>query len=127
MNCPMCHGQRFLNKYFPCPECGATGTISCCGDQGACMTIPEEFDCIDCNAHVFAYTGAQQRCLVCQWIHDRPDLTEKEIAEIRVITATPIYNIYENNNYPTRECDRCGKLYKGPAVYCSHKCAMEDA
>jgi hypothetical protein len=26
-----------------------------------------------------------------------------------------------------RACDRCGKPYRGPAVYCSLACALEDA
>jgi hypothetical protein len=26
-----------------------------------------------------------------------------------------------------RACDHCGKLYRGPSVYCSFECAMADA
>jgi uncharacterized OB-fold protein len=34
---------------------------------------------------------------------------------------------YRNDKYPPRECDRCGKVYRGPAVYCSLQCAELDA
>ena len=59
------------------------------------MTIePSEFDCIDCHAHVYSWADRiGNRCAVCQWIHDMPYLTEKEIAEIRLITATPILEV----------------------------------
>lgn len=49
-----------------------------------------QFVCIDCNCTVFSWTEVRERCAVCQWIHDQPDLTKEEIAEIRVLTATPI-------------------------------------
>lgn len=35
--------------------------------------------------------------------------------------------LYRNEAYPDRACDRCGKIYRGPAVYCSIECAIEDA
>jgi hypothetical protein len=34
---------------------------------------------------------------------------------------------YRNDAFPERECDRCGKTYRGPAVYCSFGCAIADA
>lgn len=34
---------------------------------------------------------------------------------------------YHNDDYPERLCDRCGKTYRGPAVYCSLECALADA
>jgi hypothetical protein len=35
---------------------------------------------------------------------------------------------YLDVSYPLRNCDnaRCGKPYRGPAVYCSHACAIDD-
>jgi hypothetical protein len=52
---------------------------------------PREFDCEDCNCHVYTWADdGATRCLVCTWIRSMPDLTEDEIAEIRVMTATPI-------------------------------------
>jgi Zn ribbon nucleic-acid-binding protein len=34
---------------------------------------------------------------------------------------------YRDEQFPERDCDRCGRTYRGPAVYCSLKCAQEDA
>jgi hypothetical protein len=33
---------------------------------------------------------------------------------------------YSDDTYPERLCDYCGTLYRGPAVYCSLECALED-
>jgi hypothetical protein len=34
---------------------------------------------------------------------------------------------YFDDGFPERECDHCGKPYRGPAVYCSLECALADA
>lgn len=34
---------------------------------------------------------------------------------------------YRDDTFPERLCDGCGKLYRGPAVYCSLECAVGDA
>ena len=34
---------------------------------------------------------------------------------------------YMNEACDERECDGCGRLYRGPAVYCSLACALADA
>jgi hypothetical protein len=34
---------------------------------------------------------------------------------------------YSDDSYPERECERCVKLYRGPAVYCCFECAVADA
>jgi hypothetical protein len=60
---------------------------------------PDEFDCIDCNVHVYAWaTSNRKRCMVCQWIYDTPNLTKEQIAEIRVMTATPILEKEDGNH-----------------------------
>jgi hypothetical protein len=33
---------------------------------------------------------------------------------------------YIDPSFPERACDCCGKLYRGPSVYCSLECAMDD-
>jgi hypothetical protein len=51
----------------------------------------KEFDCIDCHCHVYTWMDdPRDRCAVCTWIYMQPNLTKSEIAEIRLITATPI-------------------------------------
>jgi hypothetical protein len=53
-----------------------------------------EFDCIDCNVHVYSWAGRiNDRCMVCQWIYDQPELTQKEIDEIRFMTGTPLFRV----------------------------------
>ena len=34
---------------------------------------------------------------------------------------------YDDAHFSERKCDRCGKPYRGPAVYCSFACAEADA
>ena len=34
---------------------------------------------------------------------------------------------YQNDHYPCRKCDHCQKPYRGPALYCSLTCALDDA
>jgi hypothetical protein len=52
---------------------------------------PKEFDCEDCGVHVYSWCDDEATCcLVCAWIRSMPDLTEAEIAEIRIMTATPV-------------------------------------
>jgi ribosomal protein S27AE len=34
---------------------------------------------------------------------------------------------YRDDRFAERACDRCGKPYRGPAVYCSLACALADA
>jgi hypothetical protein len=73
--------------------------------DGVCDGIPDdapvwrftmdnhrEFECLDCHCIVLVWMGNLlcQRCAVCTWIHDQPNLTKEQIAEIRVLTATPI-------------------------------------
>jgi hypothetical protein len=36
-------------------------------------------------------------------------------------------NPYRDDSFPERDCDHCGKPYRGPAVYCSLDCAVSDA
>src|SRR3954462_8670222 len=34
---------------------------------------------------------------------------------------------YIDESFPARNCDRCRRQYRGPAVYCSLKCALADS
>jgi hypothetical protein len=33
---------------------------------------------------------------------------------------------YVDETFAERACDYCGKLYRGPALYCSLECATDD-
>jgi predicted amidophosphoribosyltransferase len=39
----------------------------------------------------------------------------------------PVRDPYRDQRFVERACDRCGKAYQGPAVYCSFECAVADA
>lgn len=89
---------------------------------------PREFDCDTCNVHVYTWADdTRTKCAVCYWISNLKNLTPEDEQEIRTMTGTPILPKYIDDSYPERNCDYCGKLYRGPAVYCSHTCAMKDA
>lgn len=34
---------------------------------------------------------------------------------------------YRDDSYQERDCDHCGKPFRGPAIYCSLECAVADA
>jgi len=34
---------------------------------------------------------------------------------------------HTDTGWPERNCDHCGKAFRGPAVLCSHACVIGDA
>lgn len=73
---------------------------------------------------------------------DREELEREQAAElarlqsktsdIKAVSLPPVWgpvgrDAYKDHTYPERPCDYCAKLYRGPAVYCSLKCALADA
>jgi hypothetical protein len=38
----------------------------------------------------------------------------------------PVDDLYRDERFTERQCDFCGKPYRGPAGYCSLECAMDD-
>jgi hypothetical protein len=57
---------------------------------------------------------AERFCVRCGFLDDPNPLTERAAA-------------YHDALFPERACDACGKPYRGPAVYCSLRCAIDDA
>lgn len=53
----------------------------------------------------------------------------RKLREDELDTQDAVDRSYIDVSYPLRNCDndRCGKAYRGPAVYCSHACAIDDA
>lgn len=49
----------------------------------------------------------------------------QELAEIHAIVRARA--MYHDDTQPERGCDHCAKTYRGPAVYCSLRCALADA
>lgn len=44
-----------------------------------------------------------------------------------LIQIVALVDPYRDDSFPTRDCDNCGRPYRGPAVYCSLACAQGDA
>jgi hypothetical protein len=56
------------------------------------------------------------------------DKARGHAAEVaRDAAAQKARSAYRDDSFPERACDRCGKNYRGPAVYCSLECATADA
>lgn len=53
----------------------------------------------------------------------------RTLREEELDTQDTIDRSYIDPHWPMRNCDNeaCGKPYRGPAVYCSHECAIADA
>jgi hypothetical protein len=45
----------------------------------------------------------------------------------RAAAAQKARSAYRDDSFAERTCDRCGRSYRGPAVYCSLECAVADA
>jgi hypothetical protein len=45
----------------------------------------------------------------------------------RAAAAQKARSAYRDDSFAERACDRCGRRYRGPAVYCSLECAVADA
>jgi hypothetical protein len=45
----------------------------------------------------------------------------------RGMAAQRAVDAYIDETYPERNCDYCQRPYRGPAVYCSLRCAQDDA
>jgi len=47
--------------------------------------------------------------------------------ETMIISECGAEASYRDDTFEPRKCDKCGELYRGPAVYCSMRCALADA
>ena len=81
-----------------CPECNGKGRIK--------LFRHGRMPCLECNG-----SGIVSCC----------DAAGSSAAPERAAKA------YVDPTFPERACDGCGALYRGPAVYCSLRCAQEDA
>ena len=116
MICEICRGEGRLDTLFgekrPCPECNGSGVASCCDAAGS--SASPSFICPHCGAESFNPNDIRERyCGRCHAfiVDDWP----------------PSPEAYRDESFDERACDYCGKLYRGPAVYCSLECALADA
>jgi hypothetical protein len=95
---------------------------------------PHEFRCTDCGHNVVTFYRSPDdpdRCAICRFVRSQP-------AEDREAIRSRVYDLesweywtmvgsYRDNELPERRCDACNTPYRGPAVYCCHRCATADA
>ena len=91
--------------------------------------------CAKCGEQVGIYPSGQEAlrrfpamrivCVQCIEPHTREVLVPGALDE--PFESVPAAKAYRDARYPERACDRCGGLYRGPAVYCSLDCAVADA
>jgi hypothetical protein len=105
---------------FTCPDCGRTSYNLNDVREGYCGFCHAftgngalKARCAACGAPA---RGRLILCLDC----GRPFVFAENYVE-RAEAA------YHNDRFAERPCDNCGELYRGPAVYCSLKCALADA
>ena len=152
MICEICRGEGRLDTLFgdkrPCPECNGSGVATSPptwaeqqladakawreemagrhhvsvdtlfgepqSDIGVIRRAPPSFVCPHCGAESFNPNDIAQRyCGRCHAfiVDDWP----------------PSPEAYCDESFGERACDFCGRLYRGPAVYCSLECAMAHA
>jgi len=58
---------------------------------------------------------------------DAPEFNEVAMPDPVPAFQRARVNPYDDARFTPRPCDRCGKTYRGPAVYCSLACAQADA
>ena len=126
MICPTCRGRQFipvagsgdddddLTEMKPCPDC-IGGIASCCDAAGA-RPIEPRFTCAGCGR------VQERNTILCEQC-GRPLV----FASFGADPYEDGSRGYRDDTCPERMCDRCSRLYRGPAVYCSLECAIADA
>jgi len=89
-------------RHGVCPDCG--GLVFLPGPRGGAAV---NISCADCGSRFNVAA---------------PDYGVIFYAE-RIGKPHP----YRDKSCLARPCDRCDKVYRGPAVYCSFQCAVDDA
>ena len=92
-----------------CPECKGRGYVK--------LFRHGRMQCLEC--------GGSGIASCCDAAGSRAAPTLAELAAVYRQRGSA--DSYVDPACPPRACDKCGALYRGPAVYCSLKCAMEDA
>ena len=141
--CRECNGSGIVSC---CDTAGSTEPLTTrtpdnnCLNCGKVLTAASSFEaprqgpepgdiaiCISC-AHLHCYTSdlrlRQPTDEEIVEIAGDPEIVRmmKALGHLQRVEAS-----YRDARRDERACDHCGKLYRGPAVYCSLKCAQADA
>ena len=104
---------------FTCPRCGATSHNP--NDE-------REHYCGRCHAFV---DDPRFQCAACHAVQKRNTIRCEQCGKPLVFLVgrddDGDEDVYRDPSFSERECDRCGRPYRGPAVYCSLECAIADA
>jgi hypothetical protein len=94
------------------------GTLICTACAQKCDVAMPSHAKIEIMLHARSLVDLIHKCslALCDW---QKHTTDELLAPHRAA--------YVDESYPERNCDRCGKPYRGPAVYCSLDCAVQDA
>lgn len=110
-----------------------------------CWNCGEPLNCTTSYGHQRApRPGDWTHCITCHCMSvfaDDLSLREPTVDELAAATRDPHMQLlrkamtaaqrdldaYHDPSCPERNCDKCGRLYTGPAVYCSMLCAVADA
>ena len=95
------------------------------------------FECNDCDTIVESagpLDNPERRCAGCQFIaevaqENREAMRAAMFANGAIGRPRPreAVEAYHDDSKPWRECDHCGRSYRGPSVYCCVSCALADA
>jgi DnaJ-class molecular chaperone len=95
-----------------CEICGGAGFVRATDPASALVMLP----CLECNG-----SGVASCCDAAG--SSMSHFASSNDAEKRDMPSAG----YSDDRFLERPCDRCGKPYRGPAVYCSLTCALADA
>lgn len=91
-----------------CPECKGRGYVK--------LFRHGRMSCLECDGSGIG------SCCDAAGSNDASSLVKKTDMGLFAAHAR-----YKDERFPERDCDRCGRPYRGPAVYCSLGCAVDDA
>ena len=135
MICEACQGKGHVHGAafsWPCRECNGSGVASCCDAAGSSSNHLPSFVCPRCGAKSFNPNDIAARyCGRCHAFVDDPPHSpgvQKALDHFwQGLAKRRAEEAYRDDRFPERPCDRCGKPYRGPAVYCSLTCAIAHA
>ena len=79
--------------------------------------------CLQCaEPLIFEADGKMRRATAAELAEPRADP-----ATMRMVARVTAFTAYRNERLAPRNCDHCGKRYRGPAIFCSFACAEAAA
>jgi hypothetical protein len=89
--------------------------------------------CPECRGRGWTPAGGDgdepdhEPCPYCEGAPPADFYTQAEIERSQRRIGALLESYYRDDTYEERACDCCSRPYRGPAVYCSLTCALDDA